>query len=168
MSKNNGKANIVELYQDGMSVTKIARRKRVSTFDVYRVLKSSGFSASSARADKRLDAAERVRNGELASEVLLDCGRSAQWLRSACHEHKVACHIGETATVSMSTFAILAALQNDPRKTLQAIADDHGLTRQRIGQILTEGRNSGMLFPGRPTHPGNRPHCSMTRTETTK
>ena len=120
MSKTNGTPSIVDLYQNGMAVKKIAKRKRVSLQDVYRVLNSSGI-----RGQNR-------------------------------------------CTIPILAFTLLAALQNSPEKTLKEIADEHGVARQRIGQVLTVARNSGMRFPGRPSHPEKRPHCSTQQTETTK
>lgn len=222
MSKTNGTPSIVDLYQNGMAVTKIANLKRVSYTSVYNVLTASGLNISSAIAKKRRDAAERVRGGEDATAVADDCGRSMQWLRTACTDHDVVCSPGARATVHVKTFAILATLQNSPdktqeeiardfgisctrvseiftkarnngilfsisrdynrhwpecfqvlatlqncpEKTLAAIGDGHNLAGQRIHQILTAGRNSGMLFPGRRHHSENRPHCSTQQTET--
>lgn len=169
MSEQNGRANIAELYQNGMYVTKISRRKGINPCKVYEVLKGAGINISSAIANRRLVAAERVRNGEDPKEVALDCRRSIFWIQSACADHDVDCRKeGGVFPIRVTTFHILAELQNTPRKVLQEIAQDHGLTRQRVGQILADGRKNGMLFPGRPNHPGNRPHCSMQTTETTK
>ena len=160
MSKQNGKGNIVDLYLNGMSVTNIARRKRINAVAVYKVLNSSGVNASSALENKRLVAVERVRCGEDPTEVAIDSGRSMQWLRRSCTDHGVVCNKKSSLPIERTICQILAALQNTPKKTLEEIGDEFALTRQRIHQILTEGRNIGMLFPGRPGHPENRPHCS--------
>ena len=162
MSRDKLTSSIVDLYQNGVAVTKIAKRKRLRCSEVYKMLAECGMSASSIVADKRRNAAERVRGGEHAEAVALDCGRSMFWLRLACADHGVVCSMQSVAVpVRLKTFRVLAELQNSPKKTLEAIGNDRGVTRQRIGQILTEARTNGMLFPGRIFGPEKRPHCSI-------
>ena len=153
---NNGKLNsILALYQDGMCVTKIARRKRIAPQKVSEILHRSGFDVSSAVANKRRAAAEEVRDGRSLSSVALESGRSISWLRAACNEHGIELP-SATLGLKPSSYKILAALQRNPDASLRSIAQDFDITFQRVQQILAAARENEMVFPGRNFDRGAR------------
>lgn len=84
-----------------------------------------------------------VSAGASIVDVVQKFGVCADWVYKACYEHNVDWDRWHRQGCNVHPFKVLAELQNG--RTLQAIADDMGLTRQRVHQIKDQAIEFGVL-----------------------
>jgi hypothetical protein len=106
---------------------------------------------------RRKQAAYSVAAGETVNAVAEAFGKSEVWVRDACREHSVDVPLQPrkpyTRRVpyrppSPRKKRILKALE-DPKRKYQSIADQFGVSKQRVQQIETEARGRGLPIPRR-------------------
>lgn len=96
------------------------------------------------RNERRTSVIAEVKKGALLDDVAKKYKMSVTYVA-------LLCGVGRPRTAPSSAWRILATLQNEPKKTYQAIADDLGVTKQRVAQVLALAREQGVKFPGRAT-----------------
>lgn len=86
-----------------------------------------------------------VSEGATLAQAANKCGAAIWTVRNACHEHGVIWERTYTGAGGRGVhpFAVLAGLQEG--RTQQSVADDLGLTRQRVQQIKKRAIEFGVL-----------------------
>lgn len=101
------------------------------------------------RAERRRRIADYCRT-HTWPEAAQEFGVSHNTAREACKVHGVEpVRMPHMEPVRPATMSILAALQNEPGRSLADVASAHGISRQRVQEILRRARDAGMRFGGR-------------------
>lgn len=104
-----------------------------------------------ARRERMAQAVLDVSAGIEPRVVAERYGITLPYLRQLCEKLEVS-----TRTRSRTldrTLSLIAALLNDPEATYDVIAQQFGVTRQRVQQIRAKAESAGIRFPGRRTRP---------------
>jgi len=97
-----------------------------------------------AESDERL----AMRN---TSQVVALCEQIESWNRQPYGEELLQVVLGRRQTPrNQQIVRAFFCLDGQPKRTLQVIGDEHGLTRERVRQICTPGRNPGFPQPFAP------------------
>lgn len=99
------------------------------------------------RRERRKGMAEAIRSGKTISEVCKEYETSPGTVVFACKENGVR-NVNSRYEIRLPTYQIVASLQNTD-KTLEEIATEFNLSKQRVGQILQQARKAGIKFPNR-------------------
>lgn len=94
------------------------------------------------RDERRAQVIADVKKGRSLDEVADRYGLSVTYV-------SLLAGVGRPRSSPSSAWGIVAKLQNEPKKTYQEIANELGVTKQRVGQVLATAKKHGMRFPGR-------------------
>jgi predicted transcriptional regulator len=91
-----------------------------------------------SKAEERKSLAEAVRKGRTAAEVARAFGQPYNTVLVACREQNV-----KLVTKNVGSMRILAAILSGKHQT--AVAQELGITRQRVSQVVQDAENAGVF-----------------------
>jgi len=107
------------------------------------------------RQERRKVIAEKILAGSSIKEICQELSVSTSLVRESCREHGVSATgaNGKRARSNLAprTYEILAILLNTDTGTRE-IAEEIGISRSRVYEILTKAREAGIQFPHRKTY----------------
>lgn len=99
------------------------------------------------RRARRTEIAHAVNNGLPLHEAATQFGVTDATVRASCREHGFST-AAKGAAFSATTWSVLSSLLNT-RDTMVDIAKRHGVSRQRVHQLMQKAIGAGIRMPGR-------------------
>jgi len=135
----------VELVRRGASLADAANETGLSISYIYMLARNEGVPlpmGDQERRERREAAIELLREGIMPEEVERRLGLSAHYVAQLAYTSGISCR---RKMIARRSFHILASLLKGTQQ--QAVADQHGVSRQYVSQIANAAREAGIELP---------------------